>query len=229
MKSRKIFTLIELLVVIAIIAILAAMLLPALSSARESAKAAACTSNLKQIGLAATMYMGDNDDYFPFFGASWTNFMAYKNFQDYTMNDNFKKAELGVWRCPSAPGDQVNYAVNFYLGRNYWLHGVDKWMPVVATKIANPTQIVHVADGSYYTDAQLPYDSGRDFQSTVPGGSDTRVGKTYTASCPAAAPRHRQRSNFVSVAGNVMDVAAKELATKLDGTYYYYWYSGWYK
>lgn len=60
--TRKAFTLIELLVVVAIIAILAAMLLPALKGAKESAKAAKCLSNIRQMGAAALMYASDNEE-----------------------------------------------------------------------------------------------------------------------------------------------------------------------
>jgi len=65
----KRFTLIELLVVIAIIAILAAMLLPALSAARERARASNCIGKLKQMGLADNMYATSNKDYL----AAWGN------------------------------------------------------------------------------------------------------------------------------------------------------------
>lgn len=104
-RSRG-FTLIELLVVIAIIAILAAILFPVFSRAREQARASACLTNMKQIGLALMMYVQDWDGNLPHnrFGtggpccsdASRWFYTWREVLHPYIKNWH-------VWRCPSAP------------------------------------------------------------------------------------------------------------------------------
>ena len=80
--KRSGFTLIELLVVIAIIAILAAILFPVFARAREKARQTSCISNLKQVGIAFTMYLGDYDGMYPMTYQWKTNLQPYiRNFQ----------------------------------------------------------------------------------------------------------------------------------------------------
>ncbi|MBI5864081.1 MAG: prepilin-type N-terminal cleavage/methylation domain-containing protein [Planctomycetes bacterium] len=68
---RRAFTLIELLVVVAIIATLIAILLPSLSRAREQARIARCTANIRSIGQAMCMYFGEWANWFPFARSNW--------------------------------------------------------------------------------------------------------------------------------------------------------------
>src|SRR5438876_9360749 len=98
---RRGFTLIELLVVIAIIAVLAAILFPVFAQAREKARAAGCTSNLKQIGTAIQMYAQDWDEHFPY-----SYFFDLKTFE-YNLTWDvmiYPYVKMGV--ANDAPGDR---------------------------------------------------------------------------------------------------------------------------
>ena len=114
--QKKGFTLIELLVVIAIIAILAAMLLPALSRAKESSKRASCNSNLRQFGLACRMYGDDSNDRLPVIPAgvgAWPWDLDRTN-ADLLVSYGGKR---GILYCTSFPffnSDEVwNFSPNF--------------------------------------------------------------------------------------------------------------------
>lgn len=114
------FSLVELLVLLAVMAILASLLIPGISSARDTAKRTQCTSNLRQIGVAAVLYAGDHNGWFPPFPSTagwspaytvWNNPSGVAQWVYFgALYDQGYLTDGRVFYCPTALKGMYDYA-----------------------------------------------------------------------------------------------------------------------
>lgn len=161
-EGNRAFTLIELLVVIAIIAILAAMLLPALSRAKQGAWTTSCLSNLHQIGLGMKMFADDNDGNFPESGGDihWGGVDPSTGKASWMEQVYPDIGNTNAYNCPGNVQlpEQYRAPFNYFNGCNaaYIATGGDA--PVKSSSILFPSAFVLGGDTAGISGGQIRFD-----------------------------------------------------------------------
>ena len=201
--ARQGFTLVELLVVIGIIAVLIAILLPALTRAKESANKTVCTSNMRQLGVALMMYANDNKGMLPWPGSSdpWSESWAMALLNKKYIPQGSEAALAGNGGSPilNCPSDVVprrwGNASAYMANAGHWQYWCGWINPPVGkacriTKIKRPSEFIYLferADDSailgpsgysyWYADLQIsPHRTKTD-----PKGSNVVFGDGHAA------------------------------------------------